>query len=154
LGTAVAATAQADLATAYNNAAGAAGGQVLPADIGGETLAPGVYKTTSAQPSLYITGDLHLSGDANGVWIFQIVSSLTTATGNSHVFLDGGAQSKNVYWEVGSAATLGTNTIFAGNIMAYASVTLTTGATLNGRAMSKQAAVILDSNTVNVPSCP
>jgi hypothetical protein len=153
-GPGLAATAQADLATEYLTAASAAGGAVLPADIGGETLAPGVYKTTSAQPSLYITGDLHLSGDANGVWIFQIVSSLTTATGNSHVYLDGGAQSKNVFWVVGSAATLGTNTIFAGNIMAYATVTLNTGATLNGRAMSEQAAVVLDTNKVVVPPCP
>lgn len=153
LGDSVAATAQGDLTTAYNNAAAAAGGAILPADIGGETLAPGVYKTTSAQPSLGITGNLTLSGDANAVWIFQVVSSLTTAAGNSKIILSGGAQSKNVFWQIGSSATLGTNTTFAGTIMSQASVTLTTGATLNGRALARTGAVSMDSNPVNVPPC-
>jgi len=168
-GDAVAMTAQGDLTTAYNNAGTAAGGTfgtgtgtgtVLPADIGGQTLAPGVYRTTSAQPSLGITGDLTLSGPATGVWIFQIGSTLTTAAGttgvvpNSRVILTGGALSKNVFWQVGSSATLGTSSIFAGNIMAQASVTLTTGATLNGRALARTGAVTLDTNTVVVPSCP
>jgi hypothetical protein len=153
-GDAVAQLAQGDLTVAYNNAAGAAGGQVLPADAGGLTLAPGVYKTTSAQPTLGITGNLNLAGPATGVWIFQIVSSLTTASGNSQVLMSGGALSKNVFWQVGSSATLGTNTTFAGNIMAQASVTVATGATLNGRALARTGAVTLDSNTVNVPVCP
>jgi hypothetical protein len=153
-GDAVAMTAQGDLTTAYNYAAAAAGGAILPADIGGETLAPGVYKTTSSQPSLGITGNLTLSGSANGVWIFQVVSTLTTAAGNSQVILAGGAQSGNVFWQIGSSATLGTNTIFEGTIMAQASVTLTTGATLNGRALARTGAVSLDSNPVNVPPCP
>jgi len=153
-GDAVAAKAQADLTTAYNYAAAAAGGAILPADIGGETLAPGVYKTTSSQPSLGITGNLTLSGNANGVWIFQIVSTLTTAAGNSQVILSGGALSENVFWQVGSSATLGTNTTFAGTMMAQASITLTTGATLNGRALARTGAVALDSNPVNVPPCP
>ena len=151
---AVAQTAQGDLTTAYNYAAAAPGGAVLPADIGGETLAPGVYKTTSAQPSLGITGDLTLSGNANGVWIFQIVSTLTTAANNSQVILSGGALSEHVYWQVGSAATLGTTTTFAGTIMAQASVSLDTGATLNGRALARTGAVTLLSNPVNVPPCP
>ena len=154
LGDAVAMTAQGDLTTAYNFAAAAAGGAILPADIGGETLAPGVYKTTSAQPSLGITGNLTLSGNANGVWIFQIVSTLTTAAGNSQVILSGGALSENVFWQVGSSATLGTNTTFAGTIMAQASITLTTGATLNGEALARTGAVTLDDNPVNVPPCP
>jgi len=142
------------LTIAYNNAAAAAGGATLPADIGGLTLAPGVYKTTSAQPSLGITGNLTLSGPASGVWIFQIVSTLTTAAGNSHVIMSGGATSHNVFWQVGSSATLGTNTIFAGTILAQASVTATTGAVLNGRALARTGAVTLDSNPVNVPTCP
>ena len=155
LGDAVAMTAQGDLTTAYNSAAGAAGGAVLPADIGGLTLAPGVYKTTSAQPSLGITGNLTLAGNATDIWIFQVVSSLTTAAGNSQVIMAGGAQSKNVFWQVGSSATLGTNTTFAGNTMAHASITLNTGATLNGRALAQTGAVTLDSNPVNVPTtCP
>jgi len=151
---AVAQTAQGDLTTAYNYAAAAPGGAVLPADIGGETLAPGVYKTTSAQPSLGITGNLTLSGNANGVWIFQIVSTLTTAANDSQVILAGGALSEHVYWQVGSSATLGTTTTFAGTIMAQASVSLDTGATLNGRALARTGAVTLLSNPVNVPPCP
>src|SRR5438270_8883723 len=161
LGDAVAATAQGDLTTAYNNAAGAAGGAVLPADAGGLTLAPGVYKTTSSQPSLGITGDLTLDGSTNpnGTWIFQIVSALTTAAGSasvpaSRVILTGGAQAHNVFWQIGSSATLGTNSTFAGTIMAQASITLGTGATLNGRALARTGSVTLDSNPVNVPPCP
>src|ERR1700694_3056311 len=152
----VAATAQVDLTTAYNAAAGAAGGAVLPADIGGQTLPAGVWKTTSAQPSLGITGNLTLDGggDPNAVWIFQIVSTLITAAGNSHVILINGANSHNVFWQVGSSATLGTTTIFQGTIMAQASITLTTGATLNGRALARTGAVTLDTNTVVVPPCP
>ena len=153
-GDAVAMAAQSDLTTAYNFAAAAAGGAVLTADIGGQTLAPGVYKTTSAQPTLGITGNLTLSGPASGVWIFQIVSSLTTAAGNSQVIMAGGATAHNVFWQVGSSATLGTNTIFQGTIMAQASITLTTGATLNGRALARTGAVTMDSNPVNVPACP
>jgi hypothetical protein len=155
-GDAIAMTAQGDLTTAYNNAAGAAGGAVLTADIGGQTLPPGVYKTTSAQPSLGITGNLTLDGkgDPNAVWIFQIVSTLTTAAGNSQIILINGANSHNVFWQVGSSATLGTTTNFSGTIMAQASITITTGATLNGRALARTGAVTLDTDTVVVPPCP
>src|SRR6202049_4976178 len=104
MGDSVAMTAQGDLTTAYNNAAGAAGGAVLPADIGGLTLAPGVYKTTSAQPAVGITGNLALSGPASGVWIFQIVSTLSTAAGNSQVIMSGGATAHNVVWPGGGFA--------------------------------------------------
>jgi hypothetical protein len=151
-GDATAQTAQGDLTTAYNYAAAAAGGAILTADIGGQTLAPGVYKTTSAQPSLGITGTLTLSG--NGVYIFQIVSTLTTAANNSDVVLSGGALPQNVFWQVGSSATLGTTTTFAGIIMAQASISLDTGATLNGSALARTGSVTLLSNPVNVPPCP
>jgi hypothetical protein len=158
-GNAAAAAAEADLQTAYTNLTGESGGAILPADIGGQTLAPGVYKTTSAQPSLGITGNLTLSGPATGVWVFQIVSSLTTAAGApgvpaSEVILSGGALSKNVFWQVGSSATLGTYSIFQGSILAQASVSVDTGATLDGRALALTGAVTLDTNTVTVPSCP
>jgi uncharacterized lipoprotein YehR (DUF1307 family) len=155
-GDAVAQTAQGDLTTAYNNAAGAAGGAVLVADIGGLTLPPGVYRTTSAQPSLGITGNLTLDGkgDPNATWIFQIVSTLTTAAGNSQVILINGAQTRNIRWQVGSSATLGTNTVFSGTIMAQASISATTGAKLNGRALARTGAVTLDNNAVVVPPCP
>jgi hypothetical protein len=154
LGDAVAQTAQGDLTTAYNYAAAAAGGAILTADIGGQTLAPGVYKTTSAQPSLGITGNLTLAGNASGVWIFQIVSTLTTAVNNSQVILSGGATSHNVFWQVGSSATLGGGTTFEGTIMAQASITMGTLATLDGRALARTGAVTMLSNSVVVPSCP
>jgi hypothetical protein len=155
-GDTVAQTAQGDLTTAYNAAAGAANGTVLTADIGGQTLPAGVYRTTSAQPSLGITGNLTLDGggNPNAVWIFQIVSTLTTAAGNSQVILINSANSHNVFWQVGSSATLGTTTTFAGTIMAQASISLTTGAHLNGRALARTGAVTLDTNTVVVPPCP
>jgi hypothetical protein len=156
-GDSVAMTAQGNLTTAYNNAAGAAGGAILTADIGGQTLAPGVYKTTSAQPTLGITGNLTLAG--NGVYIFQIMTSLTTAAGSSsvpasQVILSGGAVAHDVFWQVGSSATLGTYSKFAGTIMANVSITAGTGATLNGRALARTGAVTLDSNPVIVPPCP
>jgi hypothetical protein len=151
--TSLAGTAQNDLTTAYNAAAGAAGGAALTGDIGGQTLAPGVYKATS---TLGITGNLTLSGSASGVWIFQVGTALTTAAGpgNSQVLLTGGAVPHNVFWQIGSSATLGTGSTFAGTIMAQDSITVGTGAILNGRALARTGAVTLDSNPVNVPPCP
>jgi len=155
---AVAQTAQSDLTVAYNAAAGAPGGAALTADIGGQTKPPGVYKATT---TLGITGDLTLDGkgDPNSAWIFQVGSALTTAAGSpsapaSRVILIGGAQAKNVIWQIGSSATLGTYSTLQGTIMAQASITLGTGATLNGRALARTGAVTLDSNPVNVPPCP
>ncbi|HWX56043.1 MAG TPA: ice-binding family protein, partial [Verrucomicrobiae bacterium] len=150
---AVAQAAQGQLTTAYNLAAGKPVGTHLPPDIGGSTLFPGVY-TTVAQPTLQITGNLTLDaqGDSTAVWIFQISSTLTTAAGQ--VKLQNGALPQNVFWAVGSSATLGTGTTMAGNIMAQASITLNTGVTLNGRALASIGAVTLISDTVNVPPCP
>jgi hypothetical protein len=149
-----AATAQAALTVAYLDLAG----RTMPApatvagDLGGQTLAPGIYKSNS---TLGITGALTLDGggNANAVWIFQIASSLTTLS-NSSVVLAGSAQAHNIFWQVGSSATLGTNSTFNGSILALTSITVTTGATLNGRALARNGAVTLDTNMVNVPSCP
>jgi len=149
-GDATAATAQSDLTVAYNDAAGRTTGAItVSGDLTGLTLAPGLYKSTS---SLGITGNLTLTGlgDANAVFIIQIASTLTTGTG-SQVILTGGAQAKNIIWQVGTSATLGSNSIFKGTIMANQSITLNTGARLDGRALARVAAVTLDTNAVVIP---
>jgi hypothetical protein len=152
-GDAVAQAAQGQLTTAYNTAAGKPVGTHLPMDIGGAPLFPGVY-TTVAQPSLGITGNLTLDaqGDSTAVWIFQISSTLTTAAGQ--VKLQNGALPQNVFWQIGSSATLGTGTTMVGNLMANQSISLNTGVTLDGRALASVGAVTLISDTVNVPPCP
>src|ERR1051325_4983777 len=151
LGDSVAAQAQLDLTTAYNDAAGRTVGAVLVAgNLGGQTLTPGVYTSTS---SLEISsGDLTLDaqGDASAVFIFQMGSTLTTTSGRQ-VILSGGAQASNVFWQVGSSATLGTSSVFKGNILAMASITVTTGAAVEGRLLARTAAVTLDSNIIGVP---
>jgi hypothetical protein len=142
----------ADLTTAYNDAAGRTLCPVSVAgNLGGQTLAPGLYKSTS---DLAISsGDLTLDaqGDGDAVFVFQVASTLTTTAGRQ-VILSNGAKSANVYWQVGSSATLGTGTAFQGTIMADQAVTLNTGATLNGRALARIAAVSLDSNTIVKPA--
>jgi len=130
LADAVAAQAESDLTAAYVDAAGrACPGPPLPGDIGGTTILPGVYCNAS---SVGITGTVTLNGNGNpnAVFIFQIGSTLTTAAGNSMVKLIGGAVASNVFWQVGSSATLGTYTNFSGTIMAQASITANTGAAL------------------------
>lgn len=148
----IAAQAQADLTVAYNDAAGRTLCPVSVAgNIGGQTLPPGLYKSTS---SLAISsGDLTLDaqGDGDAVWIFQSASTLTTTAGRQ-VILAGGAKSANIFWQVGSSATLGTTSSFQGTIMADQAITLNTGATLNGRALTRVAAIALDSNTIVKPA--
>jgi ice-binding like protein len=148
---AVALQAQNDLTTAYNQAAGATPVTVESADLGGQTLAPGVYKGTSA---LSLTGTVTLNGEnnPNSVFIFQAGSTLTTAS-SSTVALTNGATWCNVFWQVGSSATLGTATTFVGTIMALTSDTLTTGATVMGRVLARNGAVTLDTNTITQPAC-
>jgi Ice-binding-like len=151
-GDATAQTAQGDLTTAYNDAAGRtlAPVDVANADLGGRTLAPGLYKSTG---TLALTGTVTLDaqGDINAVWIFQVASSLNTATG-SQVILSGGAKASNVFWQVGSSATLGTTTVFKGTIMANQSISLANGARLEGRALASIASVTMDSNTMTIPA--
>jgi len=133
---------------AYNDAAGRTVGAVLVAgDLVGQTLTPGLYKSTS---SLEISsGDLTLDaqGDANEVFIFQMASTLTTTAGRQ-VILSGGAKASNIYWQVGSSATLGTTSEFKGNILALASITVTTSAAVQGRLLARTGAVTLDTNVV------
>jgi type VI secretion system secreted protein VgrG len=121
-------------------------------DLGGLTLTPGVYCfSTSAQ----LTGTLTLNGlgNAGAVWVFKIGSTLTTASNSRVAFINGG-QACGVFWQVGSSATLGTTTTFAGNIFALASITLNTGATNSGALFARTGAVTLDSNVIStVGSC-
>jgi len=151
-GDATAALAITDLTIAYNDAAGRNVDPVTVAgNLGGSTLTPGLYKSTS---SLEISsGDLTLDaqGDPNAVFIFQIASTLTTTSGRA-VILAGGAKASNVFWQVGSSATLGTTSAFVGTIMADQSITLDTGATLSGRALARIGAVTLAANTVVRPT--
>jgi uncharacterized repeat protein (TIGR01451 family) len=149
---ATAGAAQNSVVAAYNTLSGQLCTQDLTGqDLGGKTLIAGVYCfSTSAQ----LTGTLTLNaqGNAGAVFIFKIGSTLTTASNSSIVMINGGSVC-NVFWQVGSSATVGTTTSFAGNILALSSITLTTGATLRGRALARTGAVTLDSNTVGIVGC-
>ena len=151
-GDAAAGIAQGDLTTAYNDVAGRtlAPVDVANADLGGRTLAPGLYKSSG---TLALTGNVTLDaqGDRNAVFIFQIASALNTASG-SQVILSGNARAANVFWQVGSSASLGTTTAFKGTIMADQSITLANGATLEGRALARIGAVTMDANTITIPA--
>lgn len=148
---AVAAQAQIDLTTAYNDAAGRPVDALLPPDASGLTLAAGVYQAPGA---LGLTGTLTLdaAGDPSSAWIVQIGSTLITGPG-AQVALINGADPCNVFWQVGSSATLDVGTDFVGTIMALTSITLNTGATLIGRALARNGSVTLDDNTITVPDC-
>jgi uncharacterized protein (TIGR03437 family) len=153
----IAAQAQADLTTAYNDAAGRSVAPItVSGNIGGLTLAPGLYKSTS---SLAISsGNLTLDaqGNANAVWIFQIASTLTTTSGRQ-VILANGANPANIFWQVGSSATIGTTSVFQGNILAAVSISMLTGSTLSGRALAIGGAVSVDTGggtSTTVPVAP
>jgi hypothetical protein len=149
---AVAAQAQSDLTIAYNDAAGRAPDVNLTGqNLGGMTLTPGVYKFDS---SAFLTGTLTLNaqGDPNAAFIFQIGSTLITAP-NSSVVIVNGAQACHVFYQVGSSATLDTNTTFVGNMLALTSITANTATTVDGRLLARNGAVTLDSNVVTRPVC-
>jgi len=145
---AAATQAKLDLQAAYNDLAGRPCNTVAP-DLN-STLTPGVYCfSSSAQLNTALV--LDGQGNPNAVFVFQIGSTLTTAS-NSSVTLINGASADNVFWQVGSSATLGTNTAFQGTIISYASITMTTGSSIaNGRAMALNGAVTLDSNVITAP---
>jgi sortase (surface protein transpeptidase) len=150
-GDSVTQSAKTDLVTAYNSAAGQSPTTPISADLGGQTLVAGVYNSAS---SIGLTGALTLNGAGNSssVFVFQAGSTLTTASGSS-VVLTNGAQACNVFWQVGSSATIGTGSSFVGTIIALTSITLTTGASVSGRVLARNGAVTMDTNTVTRPSC-
>ena len=152
---AVAQTAQSDLTTAYNAlAAQPCNTSLTGTDLGGLTLTSAVYCFSS---SAQLTGTLTLDaqGDPNAVFVFQIGSTLTTASASSVVVINGGSDC-NVFWQVGSSATLGTGTGFIGNTLALTSITLTTSATSHGSLLARNGAVTMDTNQVGIcaPTTP
>ena len=146
LGDAVAAQGQIDLTTAYNQLAGlpCPPANAISADLGGTTKAAGVYCTASG---IGITGTLTLDGggNPNANFVFQAGTTLTTA---GNIVLIGQAQAKNVYFQVGTSATLGTASQIQGNILALTSITLVDNATLLGRALARNGSVTLGTNNV------
>jgi len=145
-----AATAQTDLTNAYNAANALTGGTTENGDIGGKTLTCGLYTASSSISVGTADVTLDAQGNGNNVFIFQISSTLTTSPGRQ-VILAGGAQAKNIFWIVGSSATIDSTSKFQGTIIAYASVTLNNGATLNGRALARTAAVTMNADTITKP---
>ena len=145
--------AQSALTAAYVDAAGRGLNGTTTADLGNLVLVGGVYAGPS-KSALSLTGNLTLdgAGDPNSVFIFQTNSTLTTASGSS-VTLINSAQECNVFWQVGSSATLGTGSFFVGNILALTSITVTTGVTVHGRALARNGAVTLDTDTFTLPTC-
>jgi hypothetical protein len=147
--------AKTDLTSAYLYAEGASSPAPIgvSGDQGGKTLAPGIYNSTSTL--LIQNGDLTLNaqGDVNAVWIFQIASSLTTVGGaGGNIILSGGAQAKNIYWQIGSSATLGGYTIFKGNILALTSITMGVYSVADGRMLARNGAVsMVSTNIINKP---
>jgi hypothetical protein len=149
-----AALAQGALTTAYNDAAGRSTAPVAVAgNLGGRTLTPGLYKSTSGLAISSGNLTLDAKGNPDAVFIFQMASTLTTTSGRK-VILIGKAQAANVFWQVGSSATLGTTTVFKGNILAFTSISLATGATLEGRALARNGSVTMQDNDITIPSAP
>ena len=146
---ALASQAKLDLTVAYNNAAGRTSDDkvILSGNIGGLTLTPGLYTSTS---SLSISsGDLTFDakGNENAVFVIQIASSFTTTSGRQ-IILAGGAKEANIFWQVGSSATFGTTSVLKGIFLVKESITFNTGATLDGRALTSTGAVTLAGNTI------
>lgn len=150
-GDAVTVSAKADLDSAYADAAGRTATTTYGAifDLQGLTLTSGVYNDPS---SFAINGTLTLDGqgDPNAVWIFQAGSTLSTGA-NSAVVLVGSAQASNVFWQVGSSATFGADTQFAGTVLAFTSITLGSGTTVDGRMLAENGAVSLTNNFITIP---
>lgn len=144
--------AKTDLVTAYNDAAGQTPVTTVPTELGGTTKTAGIYKSTAGTFGITGTLTLDAEGDVDAVFIFKTASTLITAN-DSIIVLTNGAQACNVFWQVGSSATLGKNSTFKGTILALTSATLTTGADVEGRVLARNGAVTLDTNTVTVATC-
>lgn len=144
--------AKAALVTAYNDAAGRDATATIPTELGGSTLTGGVYDSLST--TFQITGTLTLDGenDPNAVWIFDMNDTLL-ATGSSNVVFIRAAQACNVFWRVGSSATIEPGANFSGNILALTSIALQTGATIHGRALARNGSVTMDTNTITRAVC-
>ena len=145
----IATQAKLDLTTAYNDAAGRSSTDIvtLSGNIGGLTLTPGLYKSTS---SLAISsGDLTFDAkeNANAVFIIQVASSFTVTSGRQ-IFLSGGAKAENIFWQIGSSATFGTTSVIKGIVMAMQSITFSTGASLEGKALVQTGTIIMAGNTI------
>jgi hypothetical protein len=151
-GDAVTQNAKTDLVTGYNTAAGQGSTSTIAGDLTGKTLKRGVYTSGS---SIGLTGELTLDaeGDPDAVFVFQAGSTLTTGKSSSKVTLINGASPCNVFWQVGTSATLGTGSSFVGTILAKSSITATTGAKVRGRLLARNGAVTLDTNTITKPAC-
>jgi hypothetical protein len=149
-GDAVTQQAKTDLTTGYNTAAAATPFTSRPVELGGATLTPGVYRAGTFGNSGTLT--LDTQGDPQAVFIFQMASTLITAS-NSNVVVLGGGTACNVFWQVGSSATLGTGSHLIGSVLASSSITATTGATIVGRLLASTGAVTLDNNTITTPVC-
>jgi len=149
---ALAGQAQADLTTAYNNVSGQGPVITLATELGGQTLTPGVYDSESG--TFGITGTLTLNGEGNpdAVFIFKAATTLISASA-SQVLLINGAQPCHLFWRVGSSATLGTDSGFAGNILALESIQLGSGVTVLGRLLARNASVTLINDTVTRADC-
>jgi uncharacterized repeat protein (TIGR01451 family) len=142
--------AQADLATAYGDAAASPVTSTVPVELGGTTLTPGTYDTAAGTFGITGTLTLDAQGNPDAVFIFQAASTLTTAAASS-VNLINGAQASNVFWVVGNSATLGTDSALEGNILALTSITVTTGTTIDGRVLAINGVVTLDTDTITAP---
>ena len=154
VGDAAAAQAQSDLVIAYNDAAGRAPTAAVAGDLVGKTLTAGVYKSTGSLALGVVGGALTLDGqgDPNAVFIFQVASTLITASAST-VNLINRAQACNIFWQVGTSVTLGTNSSFKGTVMALASTSNNTNAVIEGRLLVRNGQVSLDNNTFATPGC-
>ena len=154
VGSPVAMQAQSDVTTAYNDAAGRPLNATTGADLAGQTLQGGVYAATTTKGPLQLTGTVTLDGasNASSVFIFQTNSTLITGSG-ARVRLINGALACNVFWQVGSSATLGSGTTFVGNILALTAITLQDSVVVHGRALARNAEVTLLNDTFNGPGC-